>query len=165
MFREFLCFLEISQVSTLQVNTVVILAFMEFLTQKGLSHANISNHLAAIRASFIMYGLNTTPFRDERLPLFLKALKINAPLSFKSQKIITTDVLQCILLMCDALQEPVIFKALYLFTFFSFLRMSNILPQTVAKFDVTRHLARGDLIFSGQQYTVIIKWSKGNRVI
>ena len=160
MFRQFLLFLEISQVPTSQVNTVIILAFMEFLTQKGLSHSNISNHLAAIRASFILYGLNTSPFKDERLPLFIKALKINAPLSFKSQKIITIEVLQNILCICDSLHEPIVFKALYLFTFFSFLRMSNILPHTTAQFDVTRHLARGDLIFSHQQCTVIIKWSK-----
>ena len=38
--------------------------------------------------------------------------------------------------------------------------MSNILPHTTNQFDVTRHLARGDLIFFQQQCTVIIKWSK-----
>ena len=121
---------------------------------------NILNHLTAMRASFIMYGLNKYPFRDERLPLFIKALKINAPLSLKTHKIITIQMLQQILQVCDSLQEPILFKSLYLFTFFSFLRISNILPHSVRQFDGTRHLLRGDLIFSEQYCTVIIKWLK-----
>ena len=88
---------------------------------------NISIHLAVIRASFIMYGLNTAPCRDERLPLFIKALKINAPLSLKSQRIITIQILQHILQVCDTLHDPILCKPLYLFTFFPFLRMCNIL--------------------------------------
>ena len=85
MFRDFLCILEMVQIATCQVNTVVLLSYMEYLHQKGLSYSNISNHLTAMRTSFIMYGLNTDPFRDERLLLFIKALKINAPLSLKTQ--------------------------------------------------------------------------------
>ena len=88
MFRDFLCHLEMVQVATCQVKTVVILSYMEFLHQKGLSHTNISNHLTAIRATFIMYGLNTDPFRDERIPLFIKALRINAPLSLRHRKLL-----------------------------------------------------------------------------
>ena len=160
MFRHFLEFLEMAQLPTLQVNTVTLLSYMEYLHQKGLSHPNISNHLSAIRASFIMYGLDTQAFRDERIPLFVKALRINAPLSLKSQKIITIQMLQQILSICDSLSEPLIFKALYLFTFFSFLRMSNILPHSVARFDATRHLLRGDLIFAQNYCTIIIKWTK-----
>ena len=159
-FRDFLQFLELVQVPTNQVNTLILLSYMEYLHQKGQSHANISNRLTGIRSSFIIYGLNTEAFRDERIPLFVKALRINAPLSLKSQKIITIHMLQQILQICDSLTDPVLFKALYLFTFFSFLRMSNILPHSVKQFDGTRHLLRGDLIFSQNYCTVIIKWTK-----
>ena len=160
MFRDFLQFLKIAQLQTNQVNTIILLSYMEYLHQKGQSHANIANHLTGIRSSFILYGLNTEAFRDERIPLFVKALRINAPLSLKSQKIITIQMLQQILQTCDLLADPVLFKALYLFTFFSFLRMSNILPHSVKQFDGTRHLLRGDLIFSQNYCTVIIKWTK-----
>ena len=94
-----------------------------------------------------MHGLNTDPFRDETIPLFVKALRINAPLSLKTQRIVTIQMLKQILQVCDSLHEPILFKSLYLFTFFSFLRMSNILPHSVKQFDGTRHLLRGDLIF------------------
>ena len=160
MFRDFLYFLEKAQTSPFQVNTVIILAFMERLHQKGLSQANISNHMAAIRAMFIVYGLNTAPFKDERLPLFVKSLKINAPLSLRGQKIITTQMLQQIVAISQTMDNPLVFRTLYLFTFFFFLRLSNILPHSVQKFDPTRHLTRGDIIFSEKFCTVIVKWTK-----
>ena len=52
------------------------------------------------------------------------------------------------------------FQALYAFCFFSFLRLSNLLPHSKLSFDPTRQLCRGDLIFSHDTITVIIKWSK-----
>ena len=51
-------------------------------------------------------------------------------------------------------------SSLYLFIFFSLLRISNILPHSIKQFDVTRHLLREDLTFSDQYCTVIVKWSK-----
>ena len=106
MFKEFLFFLKKSHITPFQVTTVIILAFMEYLHQKGLSQANISNHLAGIRAMFIVYGLNTAPFKDERVPLFIKSLKINQPLSLKGQKIISIHMLEQIVAIAQTLQHP-----------------------------------------------------------
>ena len=61
------------------MNTVIVLAFMEFLYKNTFSPANIANYMAGIRAMYIANGLDTTPFRDDRLSLFIKSLKINAP--------------------------------------------------------------------------------------
>ena len=63
-------------------------------------------------------------------------------------------------MVCEQLQTPYIFKSLYLFAFFSFLHLSNILPHSARQFDPTIHLTRGDLIFTQNSCTVIIKWSK-----
>ena len=63
-------------------------------------------------------------------------------------------------MVCEQLQTPYICKPLYLFAFFYFLHLSNILPHSARQFDPTRHLARGDLIFTQNSCTVIIKWSK-----
>ena len=52
------------------------------------------------------------------------------------------------------------FKALYLFTHFSFLRLSNILSHTKSTFHASRHLCIGDLIFSQEVVVVVVKWSK-----
>ena len=44
-------------------------------------------------------------------------------------------------------------------TYFSFLRMSNILPHLTTAYDFTRHIFRGDIIFSQTGATIIINWS------
>ena len=94
------------------------------------------------------------------LYLSFDKIKINAPLSLVGQKIITTQMLQQIVAISQTMDNPLLFRTLYLFTFFSFLRLSNILPHSVQKFDPTRHLTRGDIIFSEKFCTVIVKWTK-----
>ena len=74
--------------------------------------------------------------------------------------IISVELLQQIITFCETLQTPYIFKSLYLFAFFSFLRLLNILPHSARQFDPTRHLTRGNLTFTQNSCTVIIKWSK-----
>ena len=148
MFREFLAFLVAAGLPITQVNVSIILAFLEYLTENGLTSDNIANYLAAIRAMFITYSLSTKPLRDEKIQLFIKALKINKPFAPRIPTIITEDMLRQILVACDYFQNPMVFKALYSFAFFSFLRMSNLLPHAVAAFDITRQFCRG--MFSSQ---------------
>ena len=133
---------------------------MEFLRKNGFSQANISNYMAGIRAMYILHGLNTSPFKDDRLSLFIKSLKINVPFAPKIHSMVSIELLDKIIMVCDHLPHPQVFKALYLFAFFSFLRQSNMLPHSPKQFDLTRHLTRGDLIFSKYSAVIIIKWSK-----
>ena len=160
MFSQFIAFLETENLTLLQVNTVTLLSFMEFCYQSGLSQANISNHMSAIRAMFIVHGLNTAPFKDQRLSLYIKSLKINAEFTPTLSKLISIEILQKIVEICSTLPHPVVYKALHLFCFFFFMRLSNILQHSSAQFDIARHLIRGDIIFGQQICTVLIKWSQ-----
>ena len=164
MFTQFIAFLEIENIPLLQVNTVVLLSFMEFCYQCGLSQANISNDLSAIRTLFIVYGLNTEPFKDDRLPLYIKSLKINAAFKPRMSKIVSIDMLHQILQVCSQMQFSVVYKALYIFCVLSFMRLSNVLPHSSSNFDVTRHLTCWDVIFGQQVCTDIVKWSKRYRI-
>ena len=93
MFRDFLAFLGSSGLHFSQVNMVIVLAFMEFVHKNTFSPANISNYMAGIRAMYIVNGLDTTPFRDDRLSLFVKSLKINAPVAPKIRNMLSVDIL------------------------------------------------------------------------
>ena len=75
MFRDFLAFLFFMSLS--QVATHHILAFMEYLHQSGLSPSNITNYVTAIRSMYIIHACDTSVFRNQRLPLSIKSLKIN----------------------------------------------------------------------------------------
>ena len=70
MFRNFLGFLVAAGLSVYQVTVVILLAFMESLVEQEFSVLNIDNNMADITSYFIIYSLNTSPFRDERLHLF-----------------------------------------------------------------------------------------------
>ena len=122
MFRDFLIFLLLGTgIHLHQVTTITLLDFMEFLVANQMSQSNIANYMAAIRAMHIVYGPNTSPFQDHRLPLVLKSLRINAPLKPQNSSVITIPVVTNIMEACSRLQHPVIFRALYLLCMFFFL--------------------------------------------
>ena len=160
MFKDFLIFLVVTGLAITQVSSQILLCFMEFLVQNQMSHTNIANYMAALRASFIIYAIPTVPFTDHRLQFFLKSLKINPNFTPTIHPSITVDTLQKICQVCTVLPHPEIFSALYLLAFFSVLRLSNILSHSIKLFDGTRQLCRGDIIFSATHAVVIIKWSK-----
>ena len=68
MFQLFLAFLVAVDLSLPEVSALDVLAFIEYLAQSGMSSDNIKSHITAIRSMSIMYGLNTAPFRDQRIP-------------------------------------------------------------------------------------------------
>ena len=160
MFKDFLTFLVVTGLAITQVSSQILLCFMEFLVHNQMSHTNIANYMAAIRASCIIYAIPTVPFTDHRLQLFLKSLKINSNFTPTIHSSITVDTLQRIAQACTVLPHPEIFSALYLLAFFSVLRLSNILPHSIKLFDSTRQLCRGDIIFAPTHAVLIIKWSK-----
>ena len=160
MFREFLGFLVAAGFHLGQVNHIVLLAFMEYLVLNGITSANISNYLAGIRAQFIVFNLDTVAFQHQQIQYFLKSLKINRPLQPKLHKHIDIQLLTSIIQVAGTLQHPHIFTPLYILAYFSFLRLSNILPHTVTTFDPSRHLSKGDVILAQNQVLLIIKWSK-----
>ena len=88
----------------------------------------------------------------------MKDLKIQAPFNPKIPAHLDVPLLECIIKQCDNLEFLVVFKPLYLVVFFSFLRLSNVLPHSVASFDHTRQLARGDVIFGDSGAVLLLKW-------
>ena len=160
MWSDFIAFQVAAGLSSYQVNVHLLLGFLEYLNNNGIVCSQLQNHLTAIRALHILHGLDTSAFRDERLGLFVKALKIQAPFNPRISAHLDVPLLERIIQQCDNLEFPVVFKPLYLVVFFSFLRLSNVLPHSVASFDHTRQLARGDVIFGELGEVLLLKWSK-----
>ena len=120
----------------------------------------MANHMPALWAFHIMHGLCTKAFQDHRISLYFKSLKLNRQFAPKINPTLTVSTLESVIALAKTIQHQVTFVALYSFCFFSFLRLSNLLPHTPNTFDITRHLARGDIIFTSFGAIVIIKWSK-----
>ena len=60
------------------------------LSMCGMLLSNITNHIADIRAMFVVYGLNPIILTDSRIALFFKSVRINRPL--QPHIVLTLDV-------------------------------------------------------------------------
>ena len=160
MFKDFLAFLYLVTASVQKVSVSTVLSFMEYLVQVGCSVSNVTNYVTALSSMCIIFGCDTVSVRDNRIQLFIKAITINRPLDPILYLPIDEFLLSRIITTCEKLPYPVLFKALYSLCFFSFLRLSNILPHSAARFDSGRHLCRADIVFSDKGAVIIVKWSK-----
>ena len=74
---------------------------------------------------------------------------------------ITPELLVKIISVCS-LEDPreVTFLSAFLFTFFLFARVSNIVPASASQFDKSKHLCRGDIFTAEGGLLVLFKWTK-----
>ena len=147
MFYDFLGFLVAAGLSLQWVDISVILTFMEYLHSQNCKVASISNYMAALRAFFILSL--TAVFKDHNIQYF--STQVEQALALKNTPIFTEQFLSQIVEVCIHLEHPHVFTTVYLLAFFSFMRLSNIVRHTRARYDHTRHLARGDVIFSSTE--------------
>ena len=160
MFRTFVCFCVYLSVDVRNLDVEGILAFMECLHVNQVSANMIANYLAAIRAKLVVLGLNPSPLDHKKVKYYVRALKLNRPMSVTTHNIISPEVLLQIVNHCDRLYMRTVFKAVFLVAFFGFFRLSNLAPHSFTAFDFSRHLAGGDIFFENNMVKVLLKWSK-----
>ena len=160
MFRLYLGFLSFHGLNLDQVNTFVFLAYLEFLHCNQKSHSVMRNHISAIKWYVHKGGISLAPYEDARVLMFVKSVQKSSPLAVKLKAIIDPDTLRAIVRSCEDTYMGLIFKSMYLLGFFSFLRLSNLVPHSVATFDCKKHLAQGDIFFKDNSAVILVKWSK-----
>ena len=149
------------QISLFKLNPMIIIAYLQFLTSNGSSNPTLANHVAAIKANLALYGLSTRLFQDPRIKYFHKAVKLHAPFKPSLKSIIDIDTLQMIVRTCDSTYMGQVFKAVYTLAFFSFLRLSNLVPHSIKACSPLYHLARADVFFAPPQ--VFTFWPNGQK--
>ena len=160
LFRTFLAFVVFMSWDVYQVTTLNLLCFLECLQYNGVKYTQMANYLSAIKTKFLILGLGVACFDDSRLKYSQKAVQLQSPLNVKLKKVIDIPLLKSIVQLCDLTYMGQIFKAVYLLSFYSFLRLSNLVPHAITQFLPLKHLARGDLIFRPDKVVVLLKWSK-----
>ena len=138
----------------------VILAFMEFLTFNKVSRSGLINYFSAIKTTLSNVGIDVKSFNDPRIKVYNKAIMRHAPLQPHIKAIINIEMLLQLVNQCDRMYMGCIFKAAFLLSFFSFLRISNLVTHSIHTFDHMKQLARADVIFAPPGAHLIIKWSK-----
>ena len=160
MFRLFLAFTVFMKLSIFKLSPLIIVAYLQFLETNKFSPSAMANHISAIKAKLSLYGISVAMFQDPRIKYFHKAMILHQPFKAQLKKIIDIDTLHLIVRICDSMYMGQVFKAVYTLAYFSFLRLSNLVPHTTAQYSPLYHLARADIIFANPGIQVLIKWSK-----
>ena len=137
-----------------------VLCFLEFLVSNKISHSSISNYVSAIKTKLSMFGLSVSAFNDPRLRYFSRSLARNSSLKIHLKAVIDIPLLTQITQVCNSMYLGYVYKAAILLSFFSFLRISNLVPFSITSFQPLKQLARGDIFFASPGAHILLKWSK-----
>ena len=127
-----------------QVTTLNLLCFLECLQYNRVKYTQMANYLSAIKTKFLIMGLDVACFNDCLLKYYQKVVQFHSPLNVKLNKVIDILLLKSIVRCCNFTYTGQIFKAVYLLSFFSFLRLSNLVPHAIIQYSPLKHLAQGD---------------------
>ena len=110
--------------------------FIEFLTYNGVKHVSTLNYVSAIRSQLKWFEVSTDVLDHVKVKLMLKAVAGTIRDHPKVKGIFDIPTLVSIH-TCNLLPHPLVFKAIYLLSCFSFLRISNVLPPSPLTFGLT----------------------------
>ena len=147
-------------INIFSISVLDLLAFLEFLAYNNFTSSAIANHMSAVKTKSAMWGLDISPFHDPRIKYFTKAITLTSTLKVSLKAVIDIPLLIKIVNQCDKTYMGQVFKAAYLLSFFSFLRISNLVPHSLKMFDPVKHLARAGVFFAPPGAHILITWSK-----
>ena len=118
LFRTFLAFVIYMKVKLSDVDCSVILSFLELLAKQSTSTHMVANYVAAIKAKFMVFGLQYWVLDDPRVRYFLKSLKVNRPLCIPRRNIMDISTLRKLVLLCDNIPMGSVYEAIFLTALF-----------------------------------------------
>ena len=159
MFMVFWTFCVYIRVDILEINTHIVLMFMEFLVENQFKVSSVHNYISAISVYAKWLGLDNSCFAGYRISLMFRALNnsIRNPPKFKG--ILQVQDLTNILNACKNFSYPLLFQTLYIFAFFGFFRISNLVPTSMSVYNLAKHLSRNDVFVVENGLVVLVKWS------
>ena len=122
------------------------LSFLEYLARNKASADMLANYISAIRAKFVILGLDYTVWQHPTVKYLIKSLYINHALTITKRNVIDTHTLVRMTRCCDQIYMGPVFKISFLFGLLVFLCLSNLAANSVAMFVPSRNLLAADVI-------------------
>ena len=101
LFRSFLAFCVHYSICVHSLNVTTMLAYFEFLAKNKVSVNMLANHTSALKASFVLYGLNFSLLDHPQIKYFLKSFVLKTSCPLMPFKPWSQNVTQFILVMCS----------------------------------------------------------------
>ena len=112
-----------------------LLVFLEYLYNNSLSPKDIRNYLSSIKSTACRYKMNSEAADSHVIKIFLRSISINSKFSPTPRGVFDIRTMYNISIACDSLHDPILYRAIFLVSFFAFLRISNVAPHSPRQFD------------------------------
>ena len=137
-----------------------VLAFLEYLHMNSISYKVILSYDSSLKKAALKYSWSPDVFSHRLVSEYLRSASINTRFTPIVRGIFDITTLALISQTCEILEDPALFRTVFLLAFFGFLRMSNMAPHSRYKFDGNRHFLRQDIIFAPPGAHILLKWTK-----
>lgn len=128
------------------VDTICL--FCQFLS-RSLTPASVRNYLSGVKFLHVALGLDFPSLKTFVIRVTLRGIDriaLHCPVRAPP---VTPDILLSLVqssCLADSSSEDITFSCAFLFAFFLFARISNIVPFSHRSFDHRKHLCRGDIV-------------------
>jgi hypothetical protein len=135
--------------------------YLEYLAQHLKSPQSVKNYLSAVGLIHRQLGLQCTAMLSFPVITMLRAIQHTLRNPILPKLPVSVNMLLQMVQFCQHLGTwGRIMKCALLFSFFGFLRQSNVAPRSHQLFDTTRDTLRSDINVSSQGVTIRLKWTK-----
>ena len=160
-FRLFLAFTLFYGISALPASIDTLTAYVEFLLLEFHSPQAVRNYLTGALTLHIITGFSVSAFHSSLFRDTLKAVDATVR-HFPVQKApCFVQELKKLVQVAEVFGKvAIVMRPLLILTFFTFLRLSSILPSMQGGFDCTRHLCWSDVLILSDKMVILVKWTK-----
>ena len=135
--------------------------YIEHLAQKFKSPQSVKNYLSAVTLIHKHLGLQCSATQSYQVTLMLRAISATMRHVPHPKSPISLPILFQLCQLCQPLGLwGLVLQCAILFSFFAFLRQSNLAPKDSTHFNSTRHPTRGDVHRSPVGLALAVKWTK-----
>lgn len=147
------------------IDNEIICAYIEKLVTQVKSPATIRNYISALSVMYQRMRISPHVFTHIDVIRALKATDKTVRHVPCPANLITPDMLKSIIYVTSHIDEAITIRFLFICMFMSLLRQSNFMPASVASFDPSRQLTRGDVTLCPDGLHIKVKWEKNMQVI
>jgi hypothetical protein len=160
-WKSFLIFCVYFDLTPLPVDIGTLCLYVQFLSRSFKSVDSIHNYVSGVKFLHILKGVEYLSFDCSELDLALKGIaRINKHMPKQALPITPEILLEIHRVLDFDNQLHIVFWSLFLLAFFLMARKSNLVPDSVIKFDPNKQLCRKDILVHKDLLLVCIKWSK-----
>ena len=158
-------FCNVYQNCRLQADVESLSLFIQFISNRLTSPGTVLNYVSGVKTMHVICGLDIEMFDDYLIKMMIRGIKVTKCHVPKKASRVTPSMLLKFREVLDLTQpSDCSFWALFVLAFYLLARKSNLVPDSVCKFDVTKQLTRGDVVVLNDSLLVTLKWSKTNQV-